>query len=152
MMTHPGKKLNFMGNEIAMFREWDERREMDWGLFSLPAHDAFRHYMQALNELYLKRKALWQMDHTVDGFKWIDFGSSSPCAFGYIRMGKRERMAVLLNFSDQSASVAPVLEGKVHLLLHTDWEPYGGRTRRLANRKLPQVLPPYSGMAYSCAL
>lgn len=48
MMTHPGKKLNFMGNELAMFREWDEARELDWDLLQYPAHDAFLRYMTEL--------------------------------------------------------------------------------------------------------
>ena len=72
MMTHPGKKLNFMGNELAMFREWDERREPDWELLKIPAHDSFHRYIGELDRLYLKEKPLWALDHTYDGFKWVD--------------------------------------------------------------------------------
>ena len=44
MFTHPGKKLNFMGNELGHFREWDEKKELDWGLMKYPFHDSFQKY------------------------------------------------------------------------------------------------------------
>ena len=48
MFTHPGKKLNFMGNELAHFREWDETKENDWFLLRYPVHDAFHTYFATL--------------------------------------------------------------------------------------------------------
>ena len=53
MFTHPGKKLNFMGNELGHFREWDESRELDWELLRYPAHDSFFHFFRELATLYL---------------------------------------------------------------------------------------------------
>ena len=70
MAAHPGKKLNFMGNEIAHFREWDEKREQDWNLLDFPKHREFAAYMQALNHLYLSEEALWN-DYGGDGFEWV---------------------------------------------------------------------------------
>ena len=55
MMTHPGKKLNFMGNELAVFKEWDVRKTLDWDLLNIPVHKAFYHFMKELNQLYLKK-------------------------------------------------------------------------------------------------
>lgn len=49
MYAHPGKKLNFMGNEIGHFREWDEKRELDWNLLTFPAHQDFHRFMEDLN-------------------------------------------------------------------------------------------------------
>ena len=72
MMLHPGKKLNFMGNEIGQFREWDEKREQDWNLLDFPIHEAFYHYMKELNHLYLDHPALWEKDFNRDGFTWLD--------------------------------------------------------------------------------
>lgn len=122
-----------------------------WDLLRMPAHDAFHGYIRELNRLYLSREGIWALDHTYDGFKWMDCGSDNPCVFGYIRTGKRGKIAVLLNFSDQHAAIVTGLEGRVNLLLHTDWEPFGGQTRRAAKRTLPDVLPPYSGVLYRCS-
>ena len=66
----PGKKLNFMGNELAMFREWDERREPDWDLLQYPAHADFHNFMVRLNRLYLEEQALWEADDAAEGFRW----------------------------------------------------------------------------------
>ena len=54
MFLHPGKKLNFMGNEFAQFREWDEKRQQDFMLLKYPVHDAFHRYFRDLGALYLK--------------------------------------------------------------------------------------------------
>ena len=51
MMAHPGKKLNFMGNEFGQLREWDESREQDWDILKYPLHDAFHRYMIELNRI-----------------------------------------------------------------------------------------------------
>ena len=152
MMTHPGKKLNFMGNELAMFREWDERREPDWDLLNMPAHDAFHRYITELNQIYLKKKALWKLDHTYDGFKWIDCKSENNCVFGYTRTDGKQMLLALFNFSDQDAAITPNLDGKVTLLLHTDWEPFGGRTPNSKKRTIATSIPAFSGILYSCQL
>lgn len=149
MMTHPGKKLNFMGNEIAMFREWDEKREPDWDLLQMPAHDSFHRYMKELNSLYLKKKAIWELDHTYDGFKWVDCKSDNKCVFAYTRTNGKQTLLVVLNFSDKEATITPELGGKVTMLLNTDWEQFGGRTKRSAIRRVPATIAPYSGMIFS---
>ena len=52
MYMHPGKKLNFMGNEMGHFREWDDKRELDWDLLKYPFHDAFQKYFAHLCRVY----------------------------------------------------------------------------------------------------
>ncbi|MBR2423298.1 MAG: 1,4-alpha-glucan branching protein GlgB [Oscillospiraceae bacterium] len=149
MMTHPGKKLNFMGNELAMFREWDERREPDWDLLKMPAHDSFHCYIGELNRLYLKKKAIWALDHTYDGFKWVDCKSDNKCVFGYTRTDGNQTLLVLFNFSDKEATIAPELEGKATMLLNTDWEAFGGRTKRTIYKTIPDTIPAFTGMMFS---
>ena len=71
MYAHPGKKLNFMGNELAHFREWDEKRELDWGLLASPLHDGFHAFMK---DVY-KRQVLSPVGKIVDHGKEICFPS-----------------------------------------------------------------------------
>ncbi len=149
MMTHPGKKLNFMGNELAMFREWDEKREPDWDLLKMPAHDSFHRYIGELNSVYLKRKAVWELDHTYNGFKWVDCKSDNKCVFAYTRTGKSDSVLVVLNFSDKEASITPELDGKVTLLLNTDWELFGGKTIKSVKRTIPQTILPFTGLLFT---
>ena len=149
MLTHPGKKLNFMGNEIAMFREWDEKREPDWELLKMPAHDSFNRYMKELNRLYLKKKALWELDHTYDGFKWMDCKNDNKCVFAYTRTGKKTSILAIFNFSDKEAALSPELDAKVTMLLNTDWEMFGGHTKRTAAKRVPSTIAPYSGIVFS---
>lgn len=149
MMTHPGKKLNFMGNELAMFREWDEKREPDWDLLKMPAHDSFHRYIGELNSVYLKRNAVWELDHTYNGFKWVDCKSENKCVFAYTRTGKKNSVFVILNFSDKEASIAPKLDGKVTLLLNTDWELFGGKTIKSIKRTIPKTILPFTGLLFT---
>ena len=141
MASHPGKKLNFMGNELAMFREWDERREPDWDLLSYPAHGSFHDFIVRLNGVYLNNPALWEADYLEDGVKWIDCGSNNECVFGYLRTSRdNPSVLVLMNFSDKPADISPALEGSAELLISTVEEAESG--------SLPATLPPYSGYMY----
>jgi len=149
MMTHPGKKLNYMGNELAMFREWDEGREPDWDLLKLPVHDSFHRYIGELNRLYLKKKPIWALDQTYDGFKWVDCRSENKCVFGYTRTDGKQTILAIFNFSDREAVIAPGLDGSAAMLLHTDWESFGGNTLRSGKKSLEMRLPPYSGVLYA---
>ncbi len=146
MMTHPGKKLNFMGNEIAMFREWDETREPDWDLLKMPVHDAFMHFMAELNDCYEKEAALSTLDTTYDGFKWVESVSESPCVFGFTRTDGIVVNLVLLNFSDQKAELALNGEDAYTTLLNTGWEEFGGLEKRMYSDILPKTLAPYCGL------
>jgi len=149
MMTHPGKKLNFMGNELAIFREWDERREPDWDLLKMPAHDSFHRYIGELNRLYLKKKPIWALDHIYDGFKWVDCKSDNKCVFGYTRTDGTQTLLTIFNFSDREAAIAPEPKGKVTMLLNTDWEAFGGSTKRSMRKCIPNTIPAFCGVLFS---
>ncbi len=146
MFTHPGKKLNFMGNELGMFREWDETREPDWDLLHYPAHDAFLHFMTELNRLYQSEAPLWERDYERDGFQWIGCGTDDPRVFGYVRTGKESSLLVLLNFSDREVTIAPAVAGDCELLLNTSWEEFGGNVIKQEKQAVPEALPPYTGL------
>ena len=141
MYTHPGKKLNFMGNELAMFREWDETREPDWDLLKYPAHDSFHRFMAELNRIYMNEKSLYMHELDRESFRWKDTGEKTPCVFSYERRAENETLLCILNFSDQTVAVRPVC-GQV--IIHTGWEKYGGTEKE--GGTVPAHLPPFSGM------
>ncbi len=101
MYAHPGKKLNFMGNEIGQFREWDEKREQDWDLLKYPKHDEFHRFMQELNRIYLENPAFWQKDYIQDGFQWLDCHQEETCIYAFERRSEKQRILAVFNFSDQ---------------------------------------------------
>ena len=96
MYAHPGKKLNFMGNEIGQLREWDEKREQDWMLLDYPIHEGFARFMKDLNHLYLEHPALWEKDYEADGFRWIDCHQEANCIYVFERDSKKEKIISLM--------------------------------------------------------
>ncbi len=105
MYAHPGKKLNFMGNELGHFREWDEKRELDWNLLEYPSHQEFREFMKALNRFYLEHPAFSAEDYTQEGFRWIECSASEQCVYAFERTGGKERIAAVFNFSDKEQEI-----------------------------------------------
>jgi 1,4-alpha-glucan branching enzyme len=100
MFTHPGKKLNFMSNEIAQFREWDENKENDWFLLKYPSHDSFNKYYKDLSKIYSTHPALYENDYDEVGFKWIDADNRDKSVYSYIRYGENEKLLIVLNMSN----------------------------------------------------
>ena len=99
MMTHPGKKLNFMGYELGHLREWDEKRELDWDIQKYPTHDSFHRYIKELNHVYLENEALWSKDFEMEGFRWLDCHAVDRCVYAYARFGEKQTVITVLNFS-----------------------------------------------------
>ena len=96
MFTHPGKKLNFMGNELGMLREWDEKRAPDWAAEG--EREAFARFFRALQELYRQLPALSARDYEPDGFAWLERPDPDRAAFAFLRRGGGQEVLVLLNF------------------------------------------------------
>ena len=101
MYAHPGKKLNFMGNEIAQFREWDEKREQDWNILDYPIHNNFYKFMKKLNNIYLEYPALYKNDYEYSGFRWIDCHQEDKCIYVLERVCKEQRVIAIFNFSNE---------------------------------------------------
>lgn len=133
MYTHPGKKLNFMGNEFAQFREWDETREQDFGIRSFPIHDAFNRFMIALHDKYLKEKALYENEYDPGCFTWIESNGVKDCVYAYQR-GSGEGAAVcVFNFSDKDIEKYRLVFAEAVSLkeiLNSDWEEFGGASKK----------------------
>lgn len=99
-MTHPGKKLNFMGNDIATFDEWNENESINWDILKFPTHDSFNHFIKDLNYLYKSEKALYEKDFDKEGFEWKVVDDNENSVFAYERRAGDERFLVVLNMTN----------------------------------------------------
>lgn len=131
MYAHPGKKLNFMGNEIGQLREWDEKREQDWDILKYPVHDAFSCYIKDLCFVYQKNPALYERDYDKEGFRWIDCHQEEKCIYVFERTSVEQRMLAIFNFSDkkQKYTLQSTDINSLELVLASDNEVYGGCER-----------------------
>ena len=137
MYAHPGKKLNFMGNEIGQLREWDEKREQDWDILEYPAHDTFARFMRDLNLVYDAHPAFWEKDFSEDGFRWIDCHQEEKCLYVIERNSRKQKIVALFNFSDQAQSYNLNIENAKYLklLMASDNEIYNGTETYKHNEK-----------------
>ena len=131
-MSHPGKKLNFMGYEFAQVIEWRDDREIDWLLLQYPIHHAFSEFVKKLNHLYLNTKPFYQLDDSWEGFRWIIVDDKDHNTFTYERIdAKGKKVIVVLNFSFQTWHnySFDVSDGTYEVILASNDEKYGGANR-----------------------
>ncbi|MDE6519489.1 MAG: 1,4-alpha-glucan branching protein GlgB [Ruminococcus sp.] len=156
MTVHPGKKLNFMGNEFGQLREWDEKREQDWDMLKYPNHDSFREYIKALNAIYLKYDALHH-DFDPTNFEWSDCNSADRCVYAIRRKSSQGHILAVINLSDWLQKDYSVIVGKdwkERLLLNSDNCIFGGTTTdektsyKRNGDKLVMDIPAYSGKIF----
>ncbi len=99
-MTNPGKKLNFMGNEIGQGREWNSGGQLDWDLLEVPWHAQIKTLLRDLNRLYRTLPALHELDFEHEGFAWIDCHDADQSVLSYLRKDRHGRaLIVALNFT-----------------------------------------------------
>ena len=101
-MTHPGKKLLFMGQEYGQVHEWAENKALDWEDLEKPAHRQMQNYTKALIQLYKTHPALWELDYDSDGFEWINCVEWEKSMVTFLRKAKKQEdtLVVICNFSD----------------------------------------------------
>lgn len=101
MMGHPGKKLLFMGQDIAQLREWSEARELDWYVLEDPRHQHIQNFVKELLHMYRKYPALYTMDDRREGFEWINANDGDRSIFSFVRHGKtgRNNLLFVCNFT-----------------------------------------------------
>ena len=99
LYTMPGRKLLFMGNDIALDREWDHDRQLDWDLLAQPNHDGVRKVIADLNRLYRAEAALHKHDFDHEGFAWLDCHDSTQSVICYLRQAEDTFVVVALNFT-----------------------------------------------------
>jgi len=110
MIAHPGKKLLFMGSEIAQFSEWNYEQSLDWNVLEFPMHKGMQKLIKELNRLYKEEPSLHRFDTDVHGFEWIDERDYEANVITFIRKGddKDEPIIVICNFSDCQRENYPI--------------------------------------------
>lgn len=133
MFMHPGKKLNFMGNEIGQLREWDEQKSCDWMLRKYPMHSAFESFFADLEKIYVSDDAFYYHDYGFESFQWVDADNANQNMFSFLRKGSKKDYLIVLNFStnpyDHQQFGVPN-KGVYKEILNTQWEKYNGNLGR----------------------
>ncbi|MGO8917420.1 MAG: 1,4-alpha-glucan branching protein GlgB [Stellaceae bacterium] len=156
MWTHPGKKLLFMGGELAQEREWNHDTSLDWHLLADPLHRGVQQTVRDLNRLYRELSALHQLDTEPEGFQWIEAGDSEQSTLSYLRRGRDpDDVAVIVcNFTPvprRGFLIGAPHGGRWHERFNSDALDYGGSG--LGNAGLVEAqAQPMHGHAQSLSL
>ena len=131
MMTHPGKKLLFMGQDFGQMSEWNENESLPWDLLKYDKHSQTKAYVKALNELYYNTPALYEKDFHLDGFQWINCTSSKDNIVVFLRKTDRpeETLLVTCNFAPvthEKFQVGVPFAGKYKEILNSEDKKFGG--------------------------
>jgi 1,4-alpha-glucan branching enzyme len=130
MWGHPGKKLIFMGGELAQEREWNHDRDLDWLSLEDPLHAGVQRAVRDLNKLYRSEPALHQRDCEGDGFQWVVGDDRTNSVFAFLR--KAENRAPILIVSNMTPAprhgyrIGVPLKGGWHEFFNSDSAFYGG--------------------------
>ncbi len=152
MMAHPGKKLLFMGGEIAQFIEWRYYESLEWNLLDLEKHKKFHEFMKELNSFYKKTRPFWEVEDSWDGFEWINPDDRDRSVISFVRRGKKktDEVVVICNFTPvlyKDYVVGVPRAGIYASVLSSDSEEFGGSGRKIkpvSAKKKGQNSMPYS--------
>jgi len=133
MYAHPGKKLLFMGNEIAQFIEWDYERPLDWFILDYPLHAGAQAFAKNINTVYAQETALFEMDHDPSTFQWIDHENHEYSIIAFTRKGEKEDdfIVVVCNFGTHhfdTYDIGVPFTGRYDLIIDSSDEQFSGKT------------------------
>jgi 1,4-alpha-glucan branching enzyme len=132
MWSHPGKKLLFMGCEIAQEREWSHDRQIDWQLLDNSYHGGIQQLVRDLNRVYASEDALHARDADPSGFRWVVGDDRTNSVFAYLRFGADEDAAPVLAICNMTPVPRPGYRigvpraGRWLELFNSDAACYGG--------------------------
>jgi 1,4-alpha-glucan branching enzyme len=131
MFAQPGKKLLFMGGELAQWPEWKHEAELEWHLEKQPFHAGVRRCVADLNHLYSVYPALHQMDFSPEGFEWIDYKDAQNSTLSFLRKDRpgQELILAVFNFTPtprRHYRVGVPCEGFWKEILNSNAKEYGG--------------------------
>ncbi|RHP06327.1 1,4-alpha-glucan branching protein GlgB [Dorea sp. AF36-15AT] len=135
MMGHSGKKLLFMGQDFAQFREWSEKRELDWYLLAEKEHQQMQSWVRDLLHLYRRRKAFYEQDNTWEGFEWINADDRDRSIYSFVRHAKggKQNLLFVISFTPvarEDYRVGVPKRKQYRLILNSDEEKYGGTGKK----------------------
>ncbi len=156
MWAHPGKKLLFMGGEIAQEREWSHDREIDWALADDPAHGGVRRLIRDLNRIYRDEPALHARDASPEGFSWIVGDDRRNSVFAFLRLGSADDAPIIAisNMTPEPCfgyRVGAPKPGYWREIVNTDASLYGGSNLGNGGGAVTDVIPSH-GDAQSLTL
>lgn len=131
MMTHPGKKLLFMGNELAPYSEWGYARELDWDILRYPSHDSAHRFVKEITKLYQQSKPLYELDYDPSGFQFIEANNADQSLFVYARFAKnrQDHMVIVMNCTPNTYHqyrIGVPMEMDYEEVINSDKDIYGG--------------------------
>ncbi|MEE0693639.1 MAG: 1,4-alpha-glucan branching protein GlgB [Lachnospiraceae bacterium] len=131
MMMHPGKKLLFMGQDIAQFDEWNEESQVEWELLQYDEHRQMQDYLKALVKLYKEQPALFAKDYDPAGFEWINNISADENMLVFMRRTEKEEddLLIVVNFSPlvyEKHKIGVPYCGKFKEIFNSDSTQFGG--------------------------
>lgn len=156
MYAHPGKKLLFMGGEIAQRSEWSHEKSLDWHLLQYASHQGVQKWTQDLNGLYKKEPSLFLHDFQTSGFQWIDGGDWQKSIIIFMRQGDLadDKIVIICNFTPETRfgyRVGVPTQGLWKELLNSDGKEYGGSGQGNFGGKKTEVVKSH-GFAQSLSL
>ena len=168
MWAHPGKQLMFMGSEFGQGSEWSDTRGLDWWVLDFDVHQGVQRLSRDLNRAYRQSPALWQLDTSPDGFRWIDANDAQGNVLSFLRFPAAARcrlrgscprssgggLACIANFSaipHPNYRMGLPAAGRWREVINTDAIVYGGSgTGNLGG--VEAVLEPWHGLPASAAI
>lgn len=127
--AHPGKKLSFMGNELASFDEWNEKKSLPWNLKTFPKHDSVSRLIRDLNLIYQYEKAMHTNEYNPNNFNWLMVDNNNDSVFAFERFDNNSRLIFVFNMTPNfynSYDIGVNVEGEYEEIFNSDKDVYGG--------------------------
>ena len=121
-----------MGQEFAQYREWSEKRELDWYLLKEPEHQQMRNWVRDLLHLYRRNRAMYELDNSEQGFEWINADDRFRSIYSFVRHAKggKKNLLFVCNFTPverEDYRVGVPRRKQYKLVLNSDEKKYGGK-------------------------
>lgn len=127
--AHPGKKLLFMGNELASFDEWNETKSLPWELTRFPKHDSIARLIRDLNLVYQNHPAMYVEEYNSEKFRWLLVDDKNNSVFAFERRHQEETLVFVFNMTPnyfENFDIPVIEEGEYEEIFNSDKDVYGG--------------------------